>query len=173
MKKASYLLLLSLIILTVSCSKENPKNISEDEITAISSDLKVSSKSSISNGDNKSFPIVIATLWRKKYNCRRLGICEWFPDFNNSELSEREVRIDFVLDPKTNNLNPLIVQLDQDPTGLPEEAIEFWVDEEMYIDKGAFEEFGFKGVVIKEGLYKYNPTIGKFGGYIIPLIGVK
>ncbi len=62
MKKISIILIM--IVTLANCSKEDKKSYSVNEITTISSGLKINSKPIISNKSSNSFPIVIATLWR-------------------------------------------------------------------------------------------------------------
>jgi hypothetical protein len=118
--------------------------------------------------------ITIFTFYRKSKGCNGFGICEWFPDWpwKISDLAEREAP-HYIEINEEGLLNPLIVELKEDVSHLPKEAYEFEVTEDIEIVYDELESLGLKKVIIEAGNYPYNPNIGEFGGYEIPLYGIE
>lgn len=150
------------------------KPISEQAIKKIAEELQVGVPE-VNLEEVAGQPFVIFTLWRRdnQNHCTRFGICEWFPDFDFdlNDLPERHVPCYFLLD-SAQKLKPFIVELKEDVSNLPQEAYEFGVTYDIVISTEAINSIGFEEVIVRAGVYPYNPEIGEFGGYVIPLDGV-
>ena len=173
------LLLLAVLSLSLHSCKDNEelikrKEYSEIEIQDLSENLKVGIPDV--NFTKESKPFVIYTLWRKnkKKECVKFGICEWFPglDFDLDNLPDRHVPCFFVKN-DDDSLKPFIVELKEDVSNLPAEAYEFIVSEDIEINTEKEEALGFEKIIVKQGEYPYDKSIGLFGGYVIPLFGIK
>jgi hypothetical protein len=164
---------------------------STDQITAIADGFHFTLNSDGSQHTNNpdinpgapSIPII--KIWQRRFDCHRIGICEFFPDpipprdsilHYQAFLNEvnaldpaREVIIPLVLNSQQTNFEPIVLYLTEEPDStIPEEALEFIVDEDMICQ---INYSGFTYVKVPAGTYIYNPNLGAFGGYSIPLIG--
>jgi hypothetical protein len=188
MKKTFFLIgIFSVFALISSCDKAdvfNPnqqqsesifKSSDEDDPTE-NLDLKISVSSSDSAliSSNKSRG-PIATLWRKKSNCRKLGICEWFPKNNDvidsRTFEGREIVTPIIYNASTGVIEPIILEFTSSPVFLSQEDIKFYVDEDFEIEVTSEMDLPFRKVVIPEGIIEYNPEIGEYGGYILQIVG--
>ncbi len=78
-----------------------------------------------------------------------------------------------VRDCKSRTTEPFVVELKEDVSNLPSESYEFIVSEDIEIVTEDVTELEFSKILVKKGKYPCDPKIGEFGGYIIPLYGIK
>src|SRR5574344_563577 len=158
-------------------AKNAERQYSEEEITFLAESLKVGIPAeTLIKAKMPSTHIVIFTLFRKnkRGQCVKFGICEWFPRqyYEIDNLPYRYVHC--VLEKKEDgSLKPFIVELKEDVSTLPEEAYQFEVTQDINIDDSVVRDLEFQKIVIKQGIYPYNSKIGKYGGYEVPLYGIK
>jgi hypothetical protein len=119
---------------------------------------------------------VIATLWRKSAKCRKLGICEWFPDntasVNSAIMTGRTVHFPIVFDTVNNVFEPILLSFTSSPLFLSSTDIKFYVDEDFDIYIDPENKTPFSAIRIPTGIINFDPLIGKFGGYKINIVGV-
>jgi len=204
--KVLNLILVSCLLLTLlySCKKteitdvgsspinhQDNSSYSVDQITAIADGFHFTLNADGSQHSNNpdinpgapSIPII--SIWQRRFDCHRIGICAFFPDpipprdsifhyqaFLN-EVNEldpsREVIIPLILNPQQTNFEPVILYLTEKPASTtPEEALELIVDDDMICE---INFAGFTYAKVPHGTYIYNPSLAAFGGYTIPLIG--
>ncbi len=188
MKKMFFLIgIISFFALISSCDKTDVLNAEkrQSESTLKSSDeedptatleLKISVSSSevalISSNKSRG---PIATLWRKNSNCKKMGICKWFPKNTNvidsRSFEGREIVTPIVYNASTGVIEPIILEFTSSPVFLSQEDIKFYVDEDFEIEVTSEMNLPFQKVVIPEGVIEYNSAIGQYGGYILQIVG--
>lgn len=174
------IVILSLAIGIIACQNDDDissKKYSESEIKTISESLKVGVPDfTLSKATSQSNGLVIFTLWsrNKRAKCERFGICDWFPKqhYDLSDLPDRYVPC-FFEKVDDGSLKPFVVELKEDVSNLPSESYEFIVSEDIEIVTEDVTELEFSKILVKKGKYPCDPKIGEFGGYIIPLYGIK
>ena len=197
MKKRTFIATIAVAIIAgvsifVACKKEgNNENtnlesldsynklFSEEEIDSISSNIMVGVSNDYLNEANAtSGGIVICTLWKKNRwgECKRLGICEWFPRsfFNNTDLTYLPERyVPCIIEQELDgNLRPLIIELKESVVDYPEDIYTFEISNDIEIDDPCVQVFGYDYVKISAGTYDFDESIGSFGGWQIPLYGI-
>lgn len=168
-------------IIFFACSKEEDDvsslkrpvlKLTEQQITQLSERLKVGVPDSYFEDAKTSNGLVICTLWRKdkRGNCCKFGICEWFPKryYSLDNLPERTIPC-IIEKQKDGTLRPLIIELKEDVSMYPKEVYEFVITSDVEIESQDIYDVGIKKVILKSGEYKYDTSIGKFGGFVVPL----
>lgn len=156
-------------------SESNFKSSDEDDPTAaLELKIAVSSSEVVLISSNKSRG-PIATLWRKRGGCEKLGICEWFPKNTNiidsRTFEGREVVTPLIYNASAGVFEPIILEFTSSPVFLSKEDIKFYVDEDFEIEVTSEMQLPFQKVVIPEGVIEYNSSIGQYGGYILQIVG--
>lgn len=146
----------------------------EDPTSTLELKTPVSSSAIALIGSNKSRG-PIATLWRKNSNCKKLGICKWFPKNTNvidsRTFEGREIVTPIIYNASTGVIEPIILEFTSSPIFLSQEDIKFYVDEDFEIDVTSEMNLPFQKVVIPEGVIEYNSAIGQYGGYVLQIVG--
>lgn len=167
-------------VLFIACNHEEDVSyinrsvlkLTEQQITQLSERLKVGVPDSYFEDAKTSNGLVICTLWRKdkRGNCCKFGICEWFPKryYSLDNLPERTIPC-IIEKQKDGSLRPLIIELKEDVSMYPKEVYEFLITSDIEIESQDIYDMGIKKVILKSGEYKYDTSIGKFGGFVVPL----
>lgn len=172
----------SLIFALYSCSKdelstndennvENPIKTNEsknDNDDATSHLLFCNDQNVLGKG---SIKIIEIKLWRKKNDCLSgLGICsvsilgyQVWKSTNDYDLSYASRTILCSVEDKTVCNKTMNLVLATPTNGLSNSDLQFYVDEDIY----GYDEESNDYIMIKKGVYQYNPNIGQFGGYVV------
>ncbi len=166
MKKNIFLSIVIFTFFVTSCSENQDSNIDflnskSKKEPELNIDFTISGKTS----ENKLFGIGTTwTIGRRSLNCRRLGICKLESvtiiikksnNINNGKLNENNV---FTELQKNNGEYFAIFELDN----FLDSSI---YDTNFYID----ETINNGKIIVNQGIYELDETIGDFGGYKIPV----
>lgn len=106
-------------------------------------------------------------LWRRHHDCERLGICEImiFGDTvyqsKNFDIPSRQIVVAIEKQQTNSILNLLLAE--PIPEGIASEEMRFYVDEDIF----GYDDSSDDYVVFKEGVYDFDPNLGKYGGYSV------
>lgn len=140
--------------------------------------------------DNQEDPeeiTIIICSWdewgRTSRNCRGFGLChfQWFPDWNSlvEETEEREDMAESIITEEVAD-DPFVAEVKEDTLGnrymdivlaepigasnisnMPSLNLDTDVYSENPIQNDSLETY----VVLKQGTYEFNPSLGSYGGY--------
>ncbi len=118
-----------------------------------------------------SVKIIEIDLWRRKYDCLHgLGICsvsilghQVWKSTSDYDLSFASRTILCSVEDKTVFNKTMNLVLATPTNGLSTIDLQFYVDEDIY----GYDEETNDYIIIKKGVYQYNPNIGLFGGYVV------
>ncbi len=117
------------------------------------------------NTADKSNPAIVLRLWKRSRNCfGGLGICfvdkhKPKPVFKSVITDNRdEVVVSILPDNKF-----IVLEFSSDVSGFSSDELQFAVEDTLSTD---LEE---STVIIPQGVYEFDKSIGKWGGYQIPL----
>ncbi len=179
------ILLFTIIAITWSCQKIETKIDKKKSITEINStkedvadptvglELEVVFNSSSVQGiiNNESrWPTLV--LWRKKFNCKRLGICKFHMSTDNKRFVGREVNIPLIFNSSNSTFSKITIEFTSSPSFLSTEDIRFYIDEDFKIDVTPEMNLPYQKIRIPEGIIEYDSSIGQYGGYQITIIGI-
>lgn len=179
-------LAVAIIAIVWSCQKTETtaKNLSDysdnslklDSVDPTSSlELEVLVDSSSLQGIiNNNSRLPIATLWRKKANCRKLGICKWFPkppSPTTTSLTGREVNFPIIYNASSGTFSQIVLAFTSSPDFLSDEDIKFYIDEDFELSVTSDMNLPFQILKIQEDIIDYDSSIGHYGGYAISIIG--
>jgi hypothetical protein len=117
---------------------------------------------------NKGIVIIRVKLWRKSQDCLHgVGICsvEILPDlFDGTNGLDREAQIPII---NTFDGGNVVLYFAEDVSAYTTAQLLLYVDEDIFtVDDNVIFESSFK---IPAGTYSFNPMLGDFGGYEIPV----
>lgn len=97
----------------------------------------------------------------------KFEICEWFPDqgIDCGVTSDDEICIKIIHD--GSSPLPFEIHLMQPPDDYNEPYQTFEIDTDIVID---VHDMPFNQAIIEAGSYNYDPSIGTYGGFTIPVI---
>lgn len=163
-KKNSDFALLSLVISTIlffACSRD--EQIQNQKVD--STEKLLTFKTFDPNQyETSRFYIVAWDEWgRKKKQCKGWGLCnaDWWGDDG-----EKKYQFPLQFDSASNQYYLDILLAETMPTPIPEELKMLPIDEDIVLSK--IPEFN-NNLTLKAGEYSFDITLGKYGGYHIPL----
>lgn len=122
----------------------------------------------VGNSTAKDVSIFKISLFRKSRNCNGgFGICRleilWMVVYKTETDSlppSREIIYEIDTNQKFGNLTLLLAT---DVSDFKPDELDLYVDEDIYGHNDDFSE----EVFVPQGVYRYNPKLGEYGGYVV------
>lgn len=183
MKKRNYIVAALMLVVAVAaavlvgCKKEkstdNGQNLNENNqignsIGDTDDILFFNHLENVNKYNPGGIDIIRIDLRRKSTNCQEgIGICniyifgeQIYKSEQDSLMPSREILYEINTNQKSDNLVLLIAN---DVSSFNPEELDLFVDEDIY----GYDDNTTKRVIVPQGIYQYDPNLGKYGGYTV------